>query len=126
MVAIHDGARPLVKPEHIESVIKDAGVFGGATLGVPVKDTIKVVDDGLITDTPHRASLYITQTPQVFKRRLYFEGIDFALEHELDFTDDCQLVEAIGGKVYMTIGDYTNIKITTPEDIRIAETLLNM
>lgn len=126
MVAIHDGARPLVKPEHIEAVIKDAGVFGGATLGVPVKDTIKVVDDGLITDTPHRASLYITQTPQVFKRRLYFEGIDFALEHELDFTDDCQLVEAIGGKVYMTIGDYTNIKITTPEDIKIAETLLNM
>ncbi len=126
LVAVHDGARPLVKPEHIEKAIKDALVFGGATLGVPVKDTIKVVDDGLITDTPPRKSLYITQTPQIFKKKLYFEGIDFALEHNLDFTDDCQLVEAIGGKVYMTTGDYTNIKITTPEDIKLAETLLEM
>ncbi|MBR6385763.1 MAG: 2-C-methyl-D-erythritol 4-phosphate cytidylyltransferase [Ruminococcus sp.] len=126
LVAVHDGARPLIKPEHIEKAIKDAKVFGGATLGVPVKDTIKVVDDGIITDTPPRKSLYITQTPQIFKRNLYFEGIDFALEHGLDFTDDCQLVEAIGGKVYMTTGDYTNIKITTPEDIKIAETLLKM
>lgn len=125
LVAIHDGARPLVRPEHIEKVIKDASVFGGATLGVPVKDTIKTVDDGLITDTPPRSSLYITQTPQIFKRELYFEGVDFALEHGLDFTDDCQLVEAIGGKVCMTVGDYTNIKITTPEDIRIAEVLMS-
>lgn len=126
LVAIHDGARPLVKSEHIEKAVKDALVFGGATLGVPVKDTIKVVDDGLITDTPPRSSLYITQTPQIFRKKLYFEGIDFALEHNLDFTDDCQLVEAIGGKVYMTTGDYTNIKITTPEDIKLAETLLEM
>ena len=126
LVAVHDGARPLVKPEHIEKVIKDASVFGGATLGVPVKDTIKTVNDGLISDTPPRKFLYITQTPQVFKRQLYFEGIDFALEHGLDFTDDCQLVEAIGGKVAMTTGDYTNIKITTPEDIKLAEVLLAM
>ena len=126
LVAIHDGARPLVKPEHIEKVIKDASVFGGATLGVPVKDTIKTVDGGLIIDTPPRSSLYITQTPQVFKRDLYFEGVDFALEHGLDFTDDCQLVEAIGGKVAMTVGDYTNIKITTPEDIKLAEVLLKL
>ena len=125
LVAVHDGARPLVKPEYIEKVIKDASVFGGATLGVPVKDTIKAVDGGLIIDTPPRSSLYITQTPQIFKRDLYFEGIDFALEHGLDFTDDCQLVEAIGGKVAMTVGDYTNIKITTPEDIDIAEVLLS-
>ncbi len=126
LVAVHDGARPLVKPEHIEKVIKDASVFGGATLGVPVKDTIKTVNDGLISDTPPRKFLYITQTPQIFKRQLYFEGINFALEHGLDFTDDCQLVEAIGGKVAMTTGDYTNIKITTPEDIKLAEVLLAM
>ncbi len=122
-IAVHDGARPLVKTEHISKVIQDARVFGGATLGVPVKDTIKTVDDGLITDTPPRASLWITQTPQVFKKRLYFEAVDFALEHNLDFTDDCQLVEAVGGKICMTRGDYTNIKITTPEDIQIAEVL---
>lgn len=125
MIAVHDGARPLIKPEHIEKTIKDASVFGGAVLGVPVKDTIKVVRDGLIEDTPHRPSLYITQTPQIFKRRLYFEGVDFALEHELDFTDDCQLIEAVGIKVCMTVGDYTNIKITTPEDIKIAQLLLD-
>lgn len=123
-VAIHDGARPLVRPEHISRVIHDARVFGGATLGVPVKDTIKVVDDGLIIDTPYRPTLFITQTPQVFRRKLYFEAVDFALEHDLDFTDDCQLAEAIGCKVYMTIGDYRNIKITTPEDRQIAEVLL--
>ena len=124
MIAVHDGARPLVDPEHIEKTIKDARVFGGAVLGVPVKDTIKIVDDGLITDTPHRPSLWITQTPQVFRKRLDFEAVDFAEEHGLDFTDDCQLVEAIGGKVFMTRGDYTNIKITTPEDQAIAEVLL--
>ncbi|HEZ7987174.1 MAG TPA: 2-C-methyl-D-erythritol 4-phosphate cytidylyltransferase [Ruminococcus sp.] len=126
LISVHDGARPLVKSEHIEKVIKDASVFGGAALGVQVKDTIKMVEDGLITDTPPRKFLYITQTPQIFKRRLYFEGVDFALEHDLDFTDDCQLVEAIGGKVAMTTGDYTNIKITTPEDIAIAKVLMSI
>lgn len=124
LIAVHDGARPLVKPEHISAAAHDAEIFGGAVLGVPVKDTIKVVNDGLITDTPYRPSLYITQTPQIFKRRLYFEAVDFALEHDLDLTDDCQLAEAIGVKVCMTVGDYTNIKITTPEDIKIAELLL--
>lgn len=124
LIAIHDGARPLVKPMHIEKVIKDAQVFGGATLGVPVKDTIKIVNDSLITDTPYRPSLYITQTPQVFKKGVYFKAVQFAVDHELDFTDDCQLAEAIGCKVYMTTGDYTNIKITTPEDIEIADILL--
>ena len=124
LIAVHDGARPLVKHCHISKAVKDALVFGGATLGVPVKDTIKVVDSGLVVDTPPRKNLYITQTPQIFKKKIYFEGVDFALEHNLDFTDDCQLAEAIGCKVYMTEGDYTNIKITTPEDIKIAETLL--
>ncbi len=126
MVAIHDGARPLVKPEHIEKVIKDASVFGGATLGVPVKDTIKVVNDSLIVDTPYRPSLYITQTPQVFKKTVYTKAVQFAIDNALDFTDDCQLAESIGCKVYMTTGDYTNIKITTPEDIRIAEAILGI
>lgn len=124
LIAIHDGARPLIKPEHIAKTARDAEVFGAAVLGVPVKDTIKVVNDGLITDTPYRPSLYITQTPQIFKRRIYFEAVDFALEHGLNFTDDCQLAEAIGVKVCMTEGGYENIKITTPEDIRIANLLL--
>ncbi len=125
MIAVHDGARPLVNPEYIEKTIADAKVFGGAVLGVPVKDTIKVVEDGLIVDTPYRPKLFITQTPQVFKRRLYFEAVDFAMANGLDFTDDCQLAESIGAKVYMTVGDYKNIKITTAEDIRIAEAIMD-
>lgn len=124
LIAVHDGARPLVNPDIISRTARDAEIFGGAVTGVPVKDTIKIVNDGLIVDTPHRPSLYITQTPQIFKRRIYFEAVDFALEHGLDFTDDCQLAEAIGVKVCMTKGEYTNIKITTPEDIKIAELLL--
>ncbi|MGN0592364.1 MAG: 2-C-methyl-D-erythritol 4-phosphate cytidylyltransferase [Ruminococcus sp.] len=124
LIAIHDGARPLVRPEQIHTVIRDAEVFGGATLGVPVKDTIKVVSDHLIVDTPYRPSLFITQTPQVFQKKVYCRAVQFAVDHGLDFTDDCQLAEAIGCKVYMTEGDYTNIKITTPEDIEIARLLL--
>lgn len=124
LVAVHDGARPLVSPDCIRQCIKDASVFGGATLGVPVKDTIKVVDDGLISDTPDRRRLYITQTPQIFRKDVYVKGINFANEHELDFTDDCQLAEAVGVKVCMTKSDYRNIKITTEEDLAIAEALL--
>lgn len=125
-VAVHDGARPLVKPKYIEKTIADAKIFNGAVLGVPVKDTIKVVSDGLITDTPPRSSLYITQTPQIFKKSVYHRGMEFALRNHLDFTDDCQLAEAIGVKVCMTTGDYKNIKITTPEDIAIAEAIIKL
>ncbi len=121
LIAVHDGARPLVETEHIEKVIRDAVTFGGAVLGVPVKDTIKVVSGGLVTDTPPRSSLYITQTPQVFKKSVYFRGVEFAERNYLDFTDDCQLAEAIGVKICMTEGAYTNIKITTPEDLLSAE-----
>ncbi|MCM1578258.1 MAG: 2-C-methyl-D-erythritol 4-phosphate cytidylyltransferase [Ruminococcus sp.] len=124
LIAVHDGARPLVNPEHIRQCIKDAGVFGGAVLGVPVKDTVKEVSGGLITDTPDRRRLYIAQTPQIFKKKLYFDGVNFAREHELDFTDDCQMAEAVGARVAMTPSDYLNIKITTPEDLKIAEILL--
>ncbi len=126
LVAIHDGARPFVKAQHIRQCIKDASIFGGATLGVPVKDTLKVVDGGLIIDTPNRSQLYITQTPQIFRKDVYVKGINFANDHELDFTDDCQLVEAVGVKVNMTVSDYRNIKITTPEDLAIAKVFLEM
>lgn len=125
MIAIHDGARPLVDMGDIERTIKDARVFGGAVLGVPVKDTIKIVEDGLIADTPYRPKLFATQTPQIFKRRLYFEAVDFATANGLDFTDDCQLAESIGAKIHMTIGSYKNIKITTPEDIKFAGVILD-
>ena len=88
LAAIQDGARPLVTPDIIERAVMQAVKCHAAAPAIPVKDTIKVVDDGLITDTPHRPSLYITQTPQVFRKRLYFEAVDFAEEHGLDFTRD--------------------------------------
>ena len=122
--AVHDGARPLVRAEDIEQVIADARTYGAATLGVPVKDTVKVVQDGFIADTPDRSTLWLTQTPQVFRRTLYAQALAKADADGKDYTDDCQLVEALGVKVYMTRGDYANIKLTTPEDFAVAEALL--
>ncbi|MCM1330278.1 MAG: 2-C-methyl-D-erythritol 4-phosphate cytidylyltransferase [Ruminococcus sp.] len=123
-IAVHDGARPFADPEKIKKCIADAAVFGGAALGVPVKDTLKTVSGGLVVDTPDRSSLYAVQTPQIFRRDVYVKGVNFALDHELDFTDDCQLAEAVGVKVCITPSDYGNIKITTPEDIFIGEAIL--
>ena len=123
-IAVHDGARPLVDPEHIKKCIKDASVFGGAVLGVPVKDTVKLVDGGMIADTLDRRKLYSIQTPQIVRRDIYVKGINFARDNELDFTDDCQLAEAVGEKINLTLSDYRNIKITTPEDLAVAEVLL--
>lgn len=123
-VAVHDGARPLILPVDIERVIAAARKTGAATLGVPVKDTIKTVQDGIITATPDRASLWQTQTPQIFARSLYTEAMVLAAEQGMDYTDDCQLIEALGRSVTMTQGSYSNIKLTTPEDFYIAEALL--
>jgi 2-C-methyl-D-erythritol 4-phosphate cytidylyltransferase len=125
LVTIHDGARPLVLPQDVEASIEDARRYGGATLGVPVKDTIKVVEGNVVTSTPNRSTLYVTQTPQTFKKSIYRKGIVYAQSHNLTFTDDCQLVESVGVKVYMSKGSYSNIKITTPEDISLAEALIN-
>jgi len=123
-VAIHDGARPLVTSQSIKNAFENAEKYGASTLGVPVKDTIKTVQDGFICNTLDRNSLFITQTPQVFETKLYQKGFENALEKGLDFTDDCQLIEAIGTKVFMTNGDYSNIKITTPDDVKLANMFL--
>ena len=123
-VAIHDGARPLISRNIIEQLIENVKLYRATTVGVPVKDTIKVVQDGFIKNTPKRDTLFITQTPQVFEKKLYTESVEGAIKSGLDFTDDCQLVENIGYKVFMTIGEYSNIKITTPDDIKLAENLL--
>ena len=123
LIAVHDGARPLVRPTHIARVIKDARVFGGATLGVPVKDTIKVVQDGIITATPDRATLYLTQTPQVFQseglKAAYRQGFSTA------FTDDASVASAYGMPLTFVEGERLNIKLTTPEDMILAEAILS-
>lgn len=124
LVAVHDGARPLIRQEDISRVIAEARQTGAASLGVPVKDTVKVVRGGMIAETPDRATLWLTQTPQVFLRDRYAEAVEYAKQQGKDYTDDCQLMEALGITVAMTPGSYSNIKLTTPEDFAIAEALL--
>jgi 2-C-methyl-D-erythritol 4-phosphate cytidylyltransferase len=115
-IAVHDGARPFANPETVRKCIKDTAVFGASVLAVPVKDTIKFADDGIITDTPDRRKLFIMQTPQVFRRDIFISAVNFAVANNLDFTDDAAMVESVGAKVHLTISDYANFKITTKED----------
>lgn len=122
---IHDGARPLVTEEEIISTLRNAMKSGASAVGVPVKDTIKVVDDAMhIIDTPDRSKLISIRTPQIFDFKLYLEAVELAKKQGKDFTDDCQLVENYGRQVDVTPGDYGNIKITTPEDLPMAEGIL--
>ena len=126
LVIIHDGARPLVLEEDIDSTIKAAYEFGSAALAVPVKDTVKVVDkNGFVISTPDRSTLFVVQTPQIFKFDLYKSALEKATADGKEFTDDCQLLEYAEQKVKMVVGSYENIKITTPEDIAVAEGILS-
>lgn len=124
-VAVHDGARPLVTQEVISNTVKDAFRYFAAAAAVRVKDTVKTVDaDGFITSTPDRAFMRFVQTPQVFEKELYLNAVN-SVEDSHGFTDDCMLIEAFGKKVFLTEGDYENIKITTPEDIFFAKGFLD-
>ena len=123
--AIHDGARPMADPSYIDKVVEDAVSHGAAAPGVAAKDTLKLRDEnGFIAETPDRSRLFAIQTPQVFKADLYRHAMGVALQEGADFTDDCQLFEHIGQKVFISQGSYTNIKITTPEDLILAGALL--
>lgn len=125
LIIIHDGARPLIKSEDIENTIRAAKENKAAAVGVFVKDTIKVVDkNGFVVSTPDRSTLFAVQTPQIFDFELYKNAAQNAREKGLDFTDDCQLVESFNKKVKTVVGSYSNIKITTPDDIVLAENLL--
>lgn len=125
LLIIHDGARPFVSEDDIASTIRVAREFGASATGVPVKDTIKVIDaSNTVIDTPNRATLFAVQTPQIFSFDLYKKALDKAVDDGKDFTDDCQLIEYAGGKVKMVKGSYDNIKITTPDDIALAENIL--
>lgn len=125
MVAIADGARPLITPDEIDRVIVAARESGAASAAVRVKDTIKQADEnGIITATPDRATLWQVQTPQVFSLPLYKRAMEAVAAAGLDLTDDCQLVEYIGAKVTLCETSYENIKITTPEDIAVATAFL--
>lgn len=126
LIVIHDGARPLITQKEITDTINMAKEKGAAAVGVAVKDTIKVVDrDMKIVDTPDRSSLISIRTPQIFDFKVYKEALALAIQQKKDFTDDCQLVENYGKDVYVVSGDYGNIKITTPEDIPTAQSILS-
>ncbi len=121
--AIHDGARPLVSVRLIEQTVAAAQKYGAAAPGVPVKETVKVLDSrGFVQTTPNRDALCVIQTPQVFSRRVYQQAMQAAAG--LDFTDDCQLAEYAGLPVFVTQGEYTNIKITTVQDALLCEAIL--
>ena len=125
LIIIHDGARPLIKNEDIENTIRAAKENKAAAVGVFVKDTVKVVDkNGFVVSTPDRSTLFAVQTPQIFDFELYRNAAQNAREKGFDFTDDCQLVESFNQKVKTIVGSYSNIKITTPDDIVLAENLL--
>lgn len=124
LIAIHDGARPLVTPQVIDSAIRMAARRGAAAPAVPLKDTVKRARDGLVEETPDRSSLFAVQTPQVFAADLIRGALGKAVEENAPITDDCSALERLGMQVFLTEGDYTNIKITTPEDMAVAEALL--
>ena len=127
IVGIHDGARPLVRGEDVAAVIAAAAEMGAAALAVPVKDTLKRADEnGYILDTPDRAGLWRVQTPQVFDRAALCAAMERALAEGWDFTDDCQLMERAGHPVRLVTGLDTNLKLTTPEDIRLAQAILTI
>ena len=127
LIIIHDGARPLVTEKEITDTVNKAKETGAAAVGVTPKDTIKIVDENLqIVGTPDRSNLISIRTPQVFDFSQYLKAVDLAKKQGKDFTDDCRLVENLGRKVNVVIGEYTNIKITTPEDIPMAESILKM
>ncbi|MBR0447685.1 MAG: 2-C-methyl-D-erythritol 2,4-cyclodiphosphate synthase [Clostridia bacterium] len=126
LVGIHDGARPLVRPEDVEAVIAAAIESGAAALAVPVKDTLKRTDEkGYVIDTPDRNGLWRVQTPQVFDRAALCAAMTAALADGKDYTDDCQLMEAAGHRVKLVAGVDTNLKLTTPEDIALAQAIMN-
>lgn len=125
LVAIHDAARPLLTPELLEQSLLAGLEYGAVGIGVPLKDTVKQIDaDGMVIATPDRASLWGIQTPQVFDLHLLLECYQKAGASGKKFTDDCGVVEYCGQPVKLILGSYENLKITTPEDLILAEAIL--
>lgn len=124
-IAVHDGARPFAGKEVFARTLASAIEFGAAIAAVPVKNTIKVINDkGEVVDTPQRSTLQAVQTPQIFSTSLLKQAYAELAAHPAVVTDDASVVERLGHKVVVALGRYENIKITTPEDLVFAENLL--
>jgi len=123
IVIIHDGARPAIKQEYINNAIAEMVNFKGVTIGVKSKDTIKITDDnGIVLNTTKRSNTWVIQTPQCFDREILLNLHEKYKDTEV--TDDCMLLEKDGHKIKIIEGDYTNIKVTTYEDINIISQFL--
>ena len=123
LVAVQDGARPLVTWELIDRTVRAANTYHAAAPGIPVKDTTKIVEGGVVTETPDRNLLRAIQTPQVFDFDLLRGALHQAEVDGAAITDDCSAVERLGMKVRIVEGDEHNIKVTTPMDLKIAQML---
>lgn len=124
LAAIHDGARPLISWQVIDRVVRAAHTYGAAAPAIPVKDTIKVVQGGVVKETPDRASLQAVQTPQVFDFDILRGALKKAKQDGAQVTDDCSAVERMGMAVKIVEGEERNLKVTTPLDLKIAQLLL--
>lgn len=121
LIAIHDAARPFADAELIRRTISKAAQTGAAAPAVPVKDTIKVANDGVVEYTPDRKTLFAVQTPQIFDAALIRAALQKAVDDGAEITDDCSAVERLGMKISLVEGDERNIKITTPNDVILAD-----
>ncbi len=124
LVAVHDGARPLITWHVIDRAVRAANSYGAAAPAIPVKDTVKVVRGGVVQETPDRSTLYAVQTPQVFDLDLLRGALKKAEQDKVEVTDDCSAVEYLGMRVKIVEGDERNLKVTTPMDLAVAKMLL--
>jgi 2-C-methyl-D-erythritol 4-phosphate cytidylyltransferase len=124
IVLVHDGARPFIKKNMMTKLVKAASKDGAATVAVPVKDTIKRVLNSEVIETVERSSLWAVQTPQAFRLSDILIAHEEALQSGFLGTDDASLIERSGRKVQVIEGDYTNIKLTTPDDLLLAKAIL--
>lgn len=124
VICVHDGARCLVTPEIVEDAVHTAALHFAAAPAIPVKDTVKRAENGVVTETPAREELFAVQTPQAFRADLIKAALTRAVAQGLSFTDDCAAVEALGVPVHLSRGSEENIKLTTPADLAVAATIL--
>jgi 2-C-methyl-D-erythritol 4-phosphate cytidylyltransferase len=125
LIAVHDGARPLASQKVISAAIEMAYTKRAVVPAVQARDTIKLAENGAVTSTPERESAFLIQTPQVFEPVIIKGALTNALEKGLQISDDAQAVEALGFTVYLSQGSEENIKITTPQDLLLAEAILS-
>ena len=126
VILVHDGVRPFIRPGLISECVAAASRRGAVSVMLPVTETIKVVSNGRVFNTPDRETLWITQTPQAFQASILRAAHEAALHDGFSGTDDCMLAERLGHPVYVVEGSDENIKITTPTDLAVAAALLDI